>query len=88
MASRTANTLFCREEMRDFDQFKPQSKSRFQIQTEGLVYLLAGLRLFSPGTSYSGSMRSLKRKLRAQINTSNVEGPQSGVILTPGNIRQ
>lgn len=33
MASRTAKTLFCREEMRDFDQFKPKSKPRLQIQT-------------------------------------------------------
>lgn len=60
MASITAKTLFCREEMRDFDQPKLKSKPKFRIQTEGLVYLLAGPRPFSPGTSYSDSMHSLK----------------------------
>lgn len=64
MASITAKTLFCTEEMKDFDEFMLKPEPRVRVQTEVMVYLQADLRLFSPGTSYSGSKRSLKGKSR------------------------
>lgn len=64
MASITAKTLFCTEERRDLDELTLKSKPRVHVQTEVMVYLQADLRRFSPGTSYSGSKRSLKGKSR------------------------
>lgn len=88
MASITAKTLFCTEEKRDFKEFMFKSEARVCVQTEVMVYLQADLRQFSPGTSYSGSKRSLKGKSRDRCQRWKCQGTEPAVILTPPKHKQ